>query len=78
MTTVVNLNFTFSPCYGLKRKPTTVKNLQANAILEHIHQTLAPMMCSAEFDMVNSVDPSDIDDFLNNVMGRLLYLPYST
>ena len=24
--------------YGIKRKPTSVKNPQANAILEHVHQ----------------------------------------
>ena len=52
--------------FGLKRKPTTVKNPQANAILERIHQTLAAMMRTAELDMADSVDPSDIDDFLNN------------
>ena len=52
--------------YGLKRKPTTVKNPQANAILERLHQTLAAMMCTAELDMANSLEPSDIDDFLNN------------
>jgi hypothetical protein len=52
--------------YGLKRKPTTVKNPQANAILERLHQTLAAMMRTAELDMANSVEPSDIDDFLNN------------
>ena len=52
--------------YGLKRKPTTVKNPQANAILERIHQTLAAMMRTAELDMAMSVDPSDIEDFLTN------------
>lgn len=52
--------------FGLKRKPTTVKNPQANAILERIHQTLAAMMRTAEIDMAISVDPSDIDDFLSN------------
>ena len=53
--------------YGLKCKPTTVKNPQANAILECLHQALAAMMPTAELDMANSVDPSDTDDFLNNV-----------
>ncbi len=26
--------------YGIKRKPTTIKNPQANAICEHVHQVL--------------------------------------
>ena len=30
--------------YQLKRKPTTVKNPQANAILEHMHGVLTDMM----------------------------------
>jgi hypothetical protein len=66
--------------YGLKRKPTTVKNLQANTILERLPQTLAAMMRTAELDMANSVDPNDIDGLLPKQcgMGRLLYLPYST
>ena len=51
--------------FGLKRKPTTVKNPQANAILERIHQTLAAMTRTAEIDMAISVDPSDIGDFLS-------------
>ena len=54
--------------FGLKRKPTTVKNPQANAILERIHQTLAAMMRTSEIDMAISVDPSDIDDFLSNAV----------
>ena len=37
------------------------------------------MMGTAELDMANSVDPSDIDNFIKKFgMGRLLYLPYST
>jgi hypothetical protein len=30
--------------YGIKRKPTTIKNPQANAILERLHQVLAQML----------------------------------
>ena len=52
--------------FGLKRKPTSVKNPQANAILERIHQTLANMMRTAELDMADSVSPNDIADFLND------------
>jgi hypothetical protein len=48
------------------RKPTTVKNPQANGILEHVHQVLGQMLHTAEFDMANSVTPDDVDVFLDN------------
>ncbi len=34
--------------YGIKRKPTTVKNPQANAILERVHQVLGQMLRTLE------------------------------
>ena len=52
--------------YGIKRKPTSVKNPQANAILERVHQVLMSMLRTAELDMADSVAPSDIDTFLTN------------
>ena len=52
--------------YGIKRKPTSVKNPQANAILEQLHQVFTTMLCTAELDMANTVAPSDIDAFLTN------------
>jgi hypothetical protein len=52
--------------FGLKRKPTSVKNPQANAIQERIHQTLADMMRTAELDMADTADPGDVADFLND------------
>jgi len=52
--------------YGIKRKPTSVKNPQANAILEQIHAVLLTMLRTAEMDMTNSVAPSDIDAFLTD------------
>ena len=39
--------------YGIKRKPTTIKNPQANAICEHVHQVLGTMMRTAELDMAD-------------------------
>jgi hypothetical protein len=48
------------------RKPTTVKNPQANGILECVHQVLGQVLCTAELDMVNSVTPNDVDVFLDN------------
>ncbi|MGL5963100.1 MAG: hypothetical protein ACRCZ2_01680, partial [Fusobacteriaceae bacterium] len=52
--------------YGIKRKPTSVKNPQANSILERVHQVLMTMLRTAEIDMAISVAPSDIDAFLTN------------
>ncbi len=52
--------------YGIKRKPTTVKNPQANGILECVHQVLGQMQCTAELDMADSVTPDDVNVFLDN------------
>jgi hypothetical protein len=52
--------------YSITRKPTTIKNPQANGILEHVHQVLGKMLCTAELDMANSVTPNDVDVFLDN------------
>ena len=52
--------------YQLKHKPTTVKNPQANAILEHMHGVLADMMQTSGIDMSQTVDSDDIDAFLTN------------
>jgi hypothetical protein len=52
--------------YGIKHKPTTVKNPRANGILECVHQVLGQMLCTAELDMADSVTPNDVDLFLDN------------
>jgi hypothetical protein len=52
--------------YAIKRKPTMVKNPQANAILERMHQFLGQMLHTAELDMTDSVVPDDIDVFIDN------------
>ncbi len=52
--------------YGIKRKPTSVKNPQANAILERLHQVLTTMLCTDELDMANTVVTRDIDAFLTD------------
>ena len=52
--------------YGIKRKPTSVKNPQANAILERVHQVIMTMLRTAEIDMAETVTSSDIDTFLTN------------
>ena len=52
--------------FGIKRKPTSVKNPTANAILEQVHQVISTMLCTAELDMVYTVTTSDIDAFLTD------------
>ena len=52
--------------FGVTKKPTTVKNPQANGILERVHQTLGNMLRTAELDMVDSVEPEHVEDFLDN------------
>ncbi len=50
--------------YGVKRKPTSIKNPQANAILERIHAVCTNMLCTAELNMAELVNASDINIFL--------------
>jgi hypothetical protein len=49
----------------IKRKPTSVKNPQANAILERIHAVLG-MLCTSKLDMAKMVKASDINVFLSD------------
>jgi hypothetical protein len=50
----------------MKRKPTIIKNPQANAICEHAHQVLGTIIRTSELDMADSVEPADIDTFIDN------------
>jgi hypothetical protein len=50
--------------YGIKHKPASIKNPQANAILESIHAVFTNMLRTAKLDMAESVNASDIDIFL--------------
>ena len=52
--------------YGLKRKPTTIKNPQANTILERIHGVFTDMLRTSNLDMQDTVNAEMIDDFLVN------------
>jgi hypothetical protein len=62
------LNFEYlCETYGIRRKPTTIKNPQANAILERLHQVLGQMICLFELDMAKTITPDDVDVFLDNV-----------
>jgi hypothetical protein len=50
--------------YGIKCKPTSIKNPQANAILERIYAVFTNMLRTAELNMAELVNASDIDIFL--------------
>jgi hypothetical protein len=52
--------------YGVKGKPTSIRNPTANAILEHIHAVFTNMLRTAELDMTKLVNASDIDVFLSD------------
>ncbi len=60
------LAFSLGQSYGIKRKPTTVKNPRANGILEGVVQVLGQLLHTAELDMADSVTPNDVDVFLDN------------
>jgi hypothetical protein len=62
------LNFEYlCEIYDIKRKPTTIKNPQANAILERLHQILGQMLRTSELNVAETITPDDIDVFLDNV-----------
>ena len=52
--------------YGINRKPSSVKNPQANAILEGIHAVLGNMLPTSKLNMAELVIASDIDVFLSD------------
>ena len=52
--------------YRVKHKPTSIKNPQANAILEQIHQVVITMVQTSEIVMADSVESSDIAAVLTN------------
>ena len=50
--------------YGLKKKPTTIRNPCANAILERVHQVLENMIHTANIDMSDTVTENDVAQVL--------------
>jgi hypothetical protein len=68
---------TLCDSYGIKHKPTTMKNPQVNAICERVHQVLVTMMRTSELDMAELVEPADIDTFINNA-ARAICSTYHT
>ncbi len=62
------LNFEYlCETYGIKHKPTTIKNLQANAILECLHQVLGHMLRTSELNKAETITHDDVNVFLDNV-----------
>jgi hypothetical protein len=53
--------------YGLKRKTTTIKNPQANVILERIHIVVANMIQTSGLDMQDTCTPQIVDELLTNI-----------
>jgi hypothetical protein len=61
------LNFEYlCKTYGVKGKPTTRKNPQANAILKRLHQVLAQMLRTSKLNMAKTITPDDVNVFLDN------------
>jgi hypothetical protein len=52
--------------FGIKCKFTSVKNPQANAILERIHAVLGNMLHTSKLNMAEFVKASDIDVFMSD------------
>ena len=53
--------------YSIKHKPTTVKNPQANSILERVHQVVLNMVRTANTDMQDTCEPEMLDEIITNV-----------
>jgi hypothetical protein len=53
--------------YEIKHRPTSVKNSQVNAILEHFHTVVTNMLRTSKLDMAELVKASDTDVFLSDV-----------
>ena len=56
------------PCgtYGPIQKPMSIRNVQANAILECVQQVIIAMLCTSELDMSETVTAQDVQDFLTD------------
>jgi hypothetical protein len=61
------LNFEYlCVTHGIKHKLTTIKNPQANAILERLHHVLAQMLRSSKLNTAETIIADDINVFLDN------------
>eukprot|EP00804_Cyclotella_cryptica_P027899 CCRYP_003794-RA/>CCRYP_003794-RA protein AED:0.46 eAED:0.46 QI:0/0/0/1/0/0/2/0/141 len=71
---------TLCDSYGLKRKPTSVRSPQANAILERVHQTIMAMLHTADLDMADTISEILTTSPGAAIFGRdmLFDVPYIT
>ncbi len=44
--------------YGIMKKPILVRNPQANAVIEHVHQTISNLICRFKVEK-NNLDDDD-------------------
>ncbi len=47
---------------------TTIKNPQANSVLEHLHQVFGNMLRTSKLDMADSANAESVRNFLNNTV----------
>jgi hypothetical protein len=72
------LNFVYlCETYGIKHKPTMVKNPEANAILERLHQVLGQMLHTSKLNMAKTITPDGVNVFLGNA-ARVICSTYHT
>ena len=64
--------------YGIKRRPTTTRNPQANAILERSHQTLGNMLRTFEIHKDKEVTAENVNGILNAIMFAMRATVHTT
>ena len=67
----------FCEDYGIKCKPTTIKNPTANAVLERMHGVVGNMMQTRQLDGQKTLTDDDIDEFIVNA-ARAVHSTYHT
>ena len=64
--------------YGLVRKPTTIKNPQANAINERIHQVIGNMLRTSGIEGSDLDENNPFENFLTNAAWAIRSTHHST
>jgi hypothetical protein len=64
---------TLCATYGVKCKPTSIKDPAVNAILECIHAVFTNMLCTAELNIAELVNANDIDVFLSDAAWAIRF-----
>jgi hypothetical protein len=63
--------------YGLEKKLTTIKNPQANSVLERVHQVFGNMLRTSELDMADSVNAESVSYFIDNAVWAICTTYYT-